>query len=47
MIILDCPESSCRKRYKFNKCILKFKSSPFQFSFKNDMNPIYYKMYLK
>jgi len=25
------PESSCRKRFKFNKCILKFKSSAFSF----------------
>ena len=43
--ILDCPESSCRKRFKFNKCI-KFKSSAFQFSFKIDTNfpdnPIHY-----
>ena len=32
--VLGCPESSRRKRFKFNKCILKFKSSAFQFSFK-------------
>ena len=32
--VLSCPESSCRKRFKFNKCILKFKSSAFEFSFK-------------
>ena len=25
------PESSCRKRFKFNKCVLKFKSSAFSF----------------
>ena len=31
-------ESSCRKRFKFNKCILKFKSSAFQFSFKIGTN---------
>jgi len=35
---LGCPESSCRKRFKFNKCILKFKSSAFQFSFKIGTN---------
>ena len=32
--VLGRPESSCRKRFKFNKCILKFKFSAFQFSFK-------------
>jgi len=35
---MGCPESSCRKRFKFNKCILKFKSSTFQFSFKIGTN---------
>ena len=42
--ILSCPENSRRKRFKFSKCILKFKSS-FQFSFKIGTNfpdnPIY------
>ena len=36
--ILGCSESSCRKRFKFNKYILKFKSSAFQFSFKIGIN---------
>jgi len=48
--ILDCSESSCRKRFKFNKCILKFKSSAFQFSFKIGTNfpdnPIYIYIYI-
>jgi len=43
---LGCPQSSCRKRFKFNKCILKFKSSAFQFSFKIELfgqpNILYY-----